>query len=77
MADPTNAKDYMFFQKSEPASRWGGLIEGPPKPKGKIRNPKNFTRGGPIWVMENATFFSILASMGKTRNTFHKEALKL
>jgi hypothetical protein len=41
------------------------MTEGPPKPKGKVRNPENVIRGGVSkWVMEIAMFFNILAPMG-------------
>jgi hypothetical protein len=39
--------------------KFGRLIEGPPKPKGKIRNPENFAWGGGGWVknLENKLSF--------------------
>jgi hypothetical protein len=36
------------------------LIEGPPKPKARIRNPKTFVPGGPKWGMA----CSVLMYMG-------------
>jgi hypothetical protein len=50
----------MFVQNSYPTSKWGRklkfgrLVEGPPKPKEKIRSPENFAPGGPKWDTESA-----------------------
>jgi hypothetical protein len=34
----------------------GGLREGAPKPKEKIRNTQNISHGDPKWEMENAIY---------------------
>jgi hypothetical protein len=46
-------KDSMFFSGKLKYSR---LTDGPPKPKGRIWNPKNFSPGVLKWGMEYAVF---------------------
>jgi hypothetical protein len=43
--------------------KFGGFIDGVPKPKGKIPNPENFALEGLIWGMKNAMLLNILAPM--------------
>jgi hypothetical protein len=66
MADPINVKVYVFVQRSWSIYRWcrklkfSRLIDGPPKPKGKIWSPENFAPWDPKWWLKNAMFFNIL-----------------
>jgi hypothetical protein len=64
MADPINVKVCLV------ALKYGRLIEGPPKPRGKFRNPENVVPEGPKCEMENAL-------TRKTRNIVYKEVSKL
>jgi hypothetical protein len=77
MADPINVKVVCFSRKANPLLdgielKYCRLIQGPPKPKGKIQNPENVAPGGPKCGMKNALFLNILAPMYKTRNIVYQ-----
>jgi hypothetical protein len=57
----------MIVCKIDRTLKFGRLIEGPPKTKGKIRNLE-ILLGGPKKGMENAILPNKLTPMGKTRN---------
>jgi hypothetical protein len=69
VVEPINVKVCMPFHKTQPTSKldrklkFGGLIEGAPKPKGKSK-PGKFWPGGLKWEMENAVFFNISGTDG-------------
>jgi hypothetical protein len=64
VADPINVKVCLVVLK------YGRLIEGPPKQRGKFLNPEHVVLEGPKCEMENALTF-------KTRNIVYKEVSKL